>query len=81
MVRFESTQEAGGGNVILELSNLQVGSQSAALFEIPAGYTKFAMPTMPGMTGMPRGGGRGGDRPSPEEMKRMMKEMQERLQQ
>ena len=30
----------------LELNNLKIGKQSATLFEIPAGYSKMAMPSM-----------------------------------
>jgi hypothetical protein len=33
----------------MELTNLQIGTQSPALFEIPEGYTKMTMPSLPGM--------------------------------
>ena len=37
-----------------ELRNIQEGSQPSSLFEIPAGYKKFEMPNMGGMTQRPQ---------------------------
>jgi len=42
----------GKNNESGELRNIQEGSQPASLFEIPAGYKKFEMPSMPNMGGM-----------------------------
>jgi outer membrane lipoprotein-sorting protein len=48
----------------MELTNLKIGKQDPALFEIPDGYTKMTMPSIPGMgnrgmkgllEGMPKG--------------------------
>ena len=33
----------------MELTNLKIGKQDPALFEIPDGYTKMVMPSIPGM--------------------------------
>jgi hypothetical protein len=45
----------------MELTNLKVANQDPALFEIPKGYTKMTMPSVPGMGDMkslmPRGFG------------------------
>jgi hypothetical protein len=38
--------EAANGEWSVEYRNLQAGRQDPALFEIPAGYKKFAMPSM-----------------------------------
>jgi len=47
-LRFPVKWEGKNGNG--ELRNIQVGTQPASLFEIPAGFTKFEMPA--GMGGM-----------------------------
>lgn len=54
VVKFEMTSTGTGenGRFAMELSNLKVGKQDPALFEIPAGYTKFDMGGM--MRNMPR---------------------------
>jgi hypothetical protein len=45
--------------ITMTLKNLKIGSQDAALFEVPAGYTKLpAMGNMGGFGGMPPGAGR-----------------------
>lgn len=44
----------------IELKNLQIGAQKAALFEVPPGYSAGGMPGMGGMGGMPGLGGMGG---------------------
>jgi hypothetical protein len=36
----------------MELTNLTIGRQDPALFEIPKGYTKMTMPSIPGMGSM-----------------------------
>jgi hypothetical protein len=41
------TQESNGSS--MELSNIQEGKQAGTLFEIPAGFTKFDMSSVPGM--------------------------------
>jgi outer membrane lipoprotein-sorting protein len=53
-LRFEVTVQEGGESqrVVMRLENLQVGKQDAALFELPAGYSK--MPSMGGF-GLPMG--------------------------
>ena len=47
-LRFPVKWEGKNGNG--ELRNIQVGTQPASLFEVPAGFTKFEMPA--GMGGM-----------------------------
>jgi hypothetical protein len=45
--------------ITMTLKNLKIGSQDAALFEVPAGYTKLpSMGNMGGFGAMPPGGGR-----------------------
>lgn len=46
----------------IELSNLKIGKQSPALFEIPAGYSKMAMPSMGSIQDMMRDSGDDSDR-------------------
>ncbi len=49
---FVILQETGPGDRF-ELRNIEEGAQPAALFEIPQGYSKMVMPTMPGAEGVP----------------------------
>ena len=61
MVKMDSVVKSGRkkSRMTLTLKNLQVGSQDASLFELPAGYN--AMPSFGGMGGFGAGGGnRGG---------------------
>ncbi len=45
--------------ITMTLKNLKIGSQDAALFEVPAGYTKLpSMGNMGGFGAMPPGGSR-----------------------
>lgn len=45
MVKMDAVAGQGSdkGHIKIDLMNLQIGSQSAALFEVPAGYQKFSM--------------------------------------
>ncbi|MEE8574176.1 MAG: DUF4412 domain-containing protein, partial [Thermodesulfobacteriota bacterium] len=67
VVRYEMRAKGAGGAgasapapMVMELKNLKIGKQPASLFEIPAGYQKFTMPSIPGMPGGGMGGGGGG---------------------
>jgi hypothetical protein len=42
------------GGFVRELRNIQVGTQPASLFEVPAGYTRLAEPAPPAPPGAPR---------------------------
>lgn len=49
-IRFEgssapSADKARGGTFRMEAKNLKIGKQPAALFEVPAGFQKFTMPS------------------------------------
>jgi len=57
VLEFVIRQESGPGERF-ELRNIEEGPQPAALFEIPAGYSKTAMPGMAGTA--PSGGAQGG---------------------
>jgi hypothetical protein len=57
-LEFVIRQESGPGERF-ELRNIEEGAQPAALFEIPAGYSKTAMPGMAPSTGS-QGGTQGG---------------------
>jgi hypothetical protein len=74
----------------MEYSNLKIGGQDKSLFEIPADYRKFQMPSMEGEMGMPGGGAMGPGRMAPgggpgamsaEEMEQMQKRMREQMEQ
>ena len=48
MVKLDAVSREGSGKgsrVSIELKNLKIGRQDPSLFEIPAGYTKMAMPS------------------------------------
>ena len=51
-----SKDENSTERIKMELTNLKIGKQDLALFEIPEGYTKM---TMPGIPGMGKGGMKG----------------------
>jgi hypothetical protein len=44
-----SKSENSKERIKMELTNLKIGKQDPALFEIPEGYTKMTMPSLPGM--------------------------------
>jgi hypothetical protein len=80
LVKMDATGKVDGKPVklVLQQSNIKVGPQPAALFEIPAGYTKMDM----GAMGMPAGmgGGMGGAIPgAPAGMKGLSSEMMKGL--
>lgn len=53
MVKMDavSIEKGSKERMIIELKNLKIEKQDAKLFEIPAGYKKMSMPSMPGMGG------------------------------
>ena len=77
-----------GGRITVDYTHIQVGKQDPALFEVPSGYQKMAVPS-PGMLMGRRAPGAHGSgaqpqgHPSPDEIRqlreRMQREMQERL--
>ena len=54
LVRMEGSSPEMGpkGRVRLDYTNIKIEKQNPGLFEIPAGYKRFAMPQMPGIPGM-----------------------------
>jgi hypothetical protein len=57
LMRMETSVATGASKkekFRMELKNLKIGKQDPALFEIPAGYEKFEMPTMGGIQQMMR---------------------------
>ena len=53
-VKIDATAREGSGKgtrVLVELKNLKIGRQDPALFEVPAGYAKFAIPVFGGPGG------------------------------
>jgi outer membrane lipoprotein-sorting protein len=65
-IKMDTVSKDGNSKerIKMELTNLKIGKQDPALFEIPDGYTKMTMPSIPGMgnrgmkgllEGMPKG--------------------------
>jgi len=92
-VRMEAQVAEGGSDRLrIDYTNIRVGKQDAALFEVPAGYHEMEVPQL---GGRPSGPGQGGPpgtegappagQPTAEQMRqireRMQQEMQERLKQ
>jgi len=50
----KAEQRGESGRIKLTLSNLKIGKQNPALFEIPAGYSKMNMPSMQNIQDMMR---------------------------
>jgi hypothetical protein len=50
-IKFPVKSAAIDGSWTVEYRNVKMGSQPDSLFEIPAGYKKMAIPSMPGMPG------------------------------
>jgi hypothetical protein len=48
-IKFPVKTAAVDGSWATEYRNIRMGGQSNDLFEVPAGYRKMSMPTMPGM--------------------------------
>lgn len=84
-VRMEGT--SNGNRIRIDYTNIKTGKQDPRLFEIPAGYQKFATPGMPGRP--PMGMKRGGEMPqgmppggmTKEQAEQMRKQMQEMMKQ
>jgi hypothetical protein len=53
MVKMDavSTEKGSKEKIKIELKNLKMEKQDTKLFEVPAGYKKMSMPSMPGMGG------------------------------
>lgn len=73
-IKSENDLPAPMGKMVSTLTNIKLGAQAATLFEIPAGYTKAE--SMSEAMGMENDSGQ---MPSPEEMEKMMKSMQEMM--
>jgi len=50
-IKLDAVSKEGSSKerIKMELTNLKIGRQDPALFEIPDGYTKMTMPSIPGM--------------------------------
>jgi hypothetical protein len=48
-IKFPIKTAAIDGSWTTEYRNIKIGGQSDSLFEVPSGFTKTQMPTMPGM--------------------------------
>lgn len=84
MIKQEITLGAPMGNIVTLLENIKIGKQEASLFELPEGYTKVdSLDLAMGMGAfkMPSMGGEEGKMPSPEDMEKMMQQIQEMMQQ
>jgi hypothetical protein len=46
-IKFPIKSAAVDGSWMMEYKNIRMGGQSDSLFEVPAGYAKMVMPTMP----------------------------------
>lgn len=82
MIKQEVTLGPPMGNIVTSLENIKTGKQKASLFELPEGYTQVdSLEQAMGMGAfkMPSMGGKEGEMPSPEDMEKMMKQMQEMM--
>ncbi len=82
------TSPSHGGEVVMELKNVKIGKQDAALFELPEGYNKMQMPDLSGLAGAAGAGapgqpGAAGGKPqmSPEQMKQLQEQLRKQLEQ
>jgi outer membrane lipoprotein-sorting protein len=57
---FTTTGKGGKSHAVIELRNLKIAEQDPGLFEIPKGYSKLDMSSMPLSGGRPAGVGGGG---------------------
>jgi len=83
-VRMENTSKDSARVFRIDYTNLKIGKQSQALFEIPAGYHEMKMPTFPGMDLKPGTGASTGGPPgegSEEQAAQMRKQLEEMMQQ
>lgn len=87
-VRMEAEiAEEGSDRLRIDYTNIKVGKQDAALFEIPAGYHKMEIPQL---GRMPSAAGRGGPpghggtppagQPTAEQMRQIREQMQQQMQ-
>ncbi len=85
------TSPSHGGEVVMELKNVKIGKQDAALFELPEGYNKMQLPDLSGLAGAAGAGagaaagqpGAAGGKPqmSPEQMKQLQEQLRKQLEQ
>jgi hypothetical protein len=52
-IKFPVKMAAVDGSWTMEYKNIKLGSQPASLFELPPGYNKMAVPSMPGAPKVP----------------------------
>ena len=53
-IKFPVKMAAVDGNWAIEYRNIKMGTQPASLFEVPFGYNKMALPSMPGASKAPK---------------------------
>jgi hypothetical protein len=59
-IKFPVKMAAVDGNWTIEYRNIKMGTQPASLFEVPLGYNKMALPSMPGASKTPKPPGKVG---------------------
>jgi outer membrane lipoprotein-sorting protein len=85
-VRMEAQVPEEGGQVTIDYTHIKIGTQDAALFEVPPGYQKMVMPQLGAMPGAPGRGALPGhgsapaDRPTEEQMRQIREQMQRQMQ-
>ena len=83
-VRMENASKDPAKFFRIDYTNLKVGKQDPALFEIPAGYQEMKMPTFPGMDLKPGAGGSSGGpagEVSEEQAAQMRKQLEDMMKQ
>ena len=59
-IKFPVKMAAVDGSWTMEYKNIKMGTQPASLFELPSGYNKMAVPSMPGAPKVPKAPGKTG---------------------
>jgi hypothetical protein len=59
-IKFPIRMAAVDGSWAMEYKNVKMGTQPASLFEVPSGYNKMALPSMPGEPKAPKAPGKTG---------------------
>ncbi|MCG6534131.1 MAG: DUF4412 domain-containing protein [Syntrophales bacterium LBB04] len=59
-IKFPVKTAAVDGNWTIEYRNIKMGTQPASLFEVPLGYNKMGLPSMPGASKTPKPPGKVG---------------------
>ena len=59
-IKFPVRMAAVDGSWTMEYKNIKLGAQPPSLFELPSGYNKMAVPSMPGAPKVPKAPGKTG---------------------